>query len=284
MTVIDERAVIAGAPLDQSPASSFVPEIELTAWWPPSWQVRATVAGVTVFSGVVERSNPGCYVVHECLPERVNPCSFTILAAVARRIRAELGAVQVAVIHPAGWDDQLAAHGVRALHRMAQLGLLLDEDHLQAHSRPLPAGFQVAALGTASEAELAELSPESDRENDLAVWRDVLSGNYGPVIDDASVVIRVGSGVSAAVAVSEHRGRPLIGHCVVGNGQRGLGLGRAVLVHALLRLAAAGYGECRLHVVEDNWVAQRLYRSVGFTPLCPPLRVSLLPTESRHEV
>jgi ribosomal protein S18 acetylase RimI-like enzyme len=37
-----------------------------------------------------------------------------------------------------------------------------------------------------------------------------------------------------------------------------------VLVEALLALADAGYAECTLRVAQDNVVAYRLYRSLGF--------------------
>ena len=277
MTTLDERSILDERATDQEPAEHFGLEIELMAWWDRAWLARATVAGDTVFSCVVERPSPGLTVLHECLPQRVDLRSTEILMAVARRVRADSGPADLVAIHPASWDEQLAAHGVKPLHRMAYLGLLLEEDQLRAHYRPLPDGYRMTALRAASEVELAGLSREPDRPKDLAVWRDVLSGSYGPIIDDASLVISTNSGICAAIAVSQHRGHPLIGHCVTSDEQRGQGLGRTLLVHALRRLSAAGHAECRLHVVEDNWIAQRLYRSVGFTPLRPPLRVSLIP-------
>jgi GNAT superfamily N-acetyltransferase len=104
----------------------------------------------------------------------------------------------------------------------------------------------------------------------------VWSGCYGPVIDDASAMILRDELPCAAIAVTESRGVPLIGHLVTAETERGRGLARILLVESLRRLVRSGYHDCRLNVAEENWVAHRLYRSIGFTRWHPTLQASLL--------
>lgn len=246
--------------------------VELAPDWDGGWTVRAS-AGDVRLSCAVFRPDPGVWILHDCLPQRRDAALADLLVAAAGQLRAELGPAEFFAIHPAEWDDRLAEHPVVPMHRMVNLGLLLDEDLLRAHRRPAT-GHRIVPLAEAGAAELAELSDPANRSGDQAVWQEVRSGGYGPLIDEASLLLRDETGPVAAILVSEFRGRPLIGHCVAHHQRRGEGHGRTVLIESLLRLVAAGYSECRLSVVEDNWTAHRLYRSVGFTAVQPPLRVS----------
>ncbi|MCT2587061.1 GNAT family N-acetyltransferase [Actinophytocola gossypii] len=269
MTAVDDRTGADAPP--------FATRTELVSWWDNTWLVRAVSADGTVLTCLATRTGRESCLLDELLPRRRDPRLAGLLVAAADRVRDDLGVTTVLAVHPADWDEHLSGHGVTPLHRMAHLGLLLDDEQLRAHHRPLPDGHAIVPLHTTTEADLAGLSTGPGRERDLAVWRDVRSGGYGPVIADASLAVGTGSGVTAAIAVSEYRGRPLIGHCVTGEAHRGHGLGRAVLVESLRRLAAAGYADCHLNVVADNWIAHRLYRSVGFSPRRPPLRVTRIP-------
>jgi GNAT superfamily N-acetyltransferase len=261
MTILDDRQA--------EPEAGVT--VELIAWRPHSWLIRAAAADGLQLTCVVTRPDPGSLLLHDFLPQRRDRRLAGIMLSAATYAGAELGSTDVYAIHPAAWDDHLREMGTVALHRMAHLGLLLDDELLHAHHRPLPDGYQTVPLREVSEQALAELSGAAP---DLAVWRELLSGCYGSVIDDASIAISDGSGICVAIGISEHLGTPLIGHCVSSLRQRGLGLGRMVLVESLRRLAMVGYSECDLHVVEDNWIARRLYRSVGFESRRAPLRVS----------
>jgi len=77
-----------------------------------------------------------------------------------------------------------------------------------------------------------------------------------------------------ATAITEYHGEPLVAHLVTTAELRGSGLGRAALIESLTRLSDAGYADCHLNVLEVNWVARRLYRSVGFVQDRPTLRAS----------
>jgi ribosomal protein S18 acetylase RimI-like enzyme len=261
MTVLDDRQ--AEPEVDVT--------FELIAWRPHSWLIRATAVDGLQLTCVVTRPNSDSLLLHEFLPQCRDQRLAGIMLSAAACAGARLGSTEVYAVHPAAWDDHLRDTGVVTLHRMAHLGLLLDDELLESHHRPLPDSYRSVPLREDPEHALAALSGAAP---DLAVWRELLSGRYGPVIDDASIAISDNSEVCAAIVISEHLGTPLIGHCVSSVRQRGLGLGRMVLVQSLRRLAKLGYSECELHVVEDNWVARRLYRSVGFEPRRAPLRVS----------
>ncbi|OLR93191.1 GNAT family N-acetyltransferase [Actinokineospora bangkokensis] len=237
--------------------------------------VRASAPGVPEFSCTAARGLGGQVALHDFRPHRRDPGAAALLLAAAARVGAEFGVAEVVAIHPDCWDADLV--GTRRLHRMVHMGLLLDGDLLAERVRPLPDGHAVRPLAPVPDDVLADLSPQGVRPLDLSVWREVRAGAHGPLIDQASVVVEVDGAVVAAVAVTEHHGVPLIGHCVASAEHRGSGFGKAVLLAALTRLIDVGYAECHLHVVEGNWVARRLYRSLGFTAVRPPLRVSLIP-------
>jgi ribosomal protein S18 acetylase RimI-like enzyme len=72
-----------------------------------------------------------------------------------------------------------------------------------------------------------------------------------------------GSPVACAMVVVEG-GWAGVFDVVVKPGERGRGLGRAVMDHALAEAAKAGARASYLQVMEDNMVAARLYASLGY--------------------
>lgn len=202
------------------------------------------------------------WYVTDCLPHRRDPRLAAALLEVCSWLITHHGAPDVIAIHPEFWE----LPGATLLQRMLPMWLGLDDDVLQMHTKRLPDGYRFAPLDPA---------PLGD-EDDLRVWRDSWSGTFGPLVEDASLMITAGQDVRAAVAVTEYHGAPLIGHLLVAEAERGTGLGRALLVESLKGLSRAGYVDCHLNVLEDNWVAYRLYRSVGFVRHQPTLQVSHL--------
>jgi GNAT superfamily N-acetyltransferase len=259
VTILDGPPALAGSTVD------------ILAWRSNSWLVRASTPDGPEFSCLVTRPDPTSLLLHDCLPQRRDPRLAELLTSAAVEVRSTLGSTDALyAIHPLAWDDYFGESDTVALHQMAQLRMLLDPELLRAQHRPLPDGYRMLALRELTADQLAALTGAA---GDRAVWRDVLGGSYGPLIDQASLAVHDGTAIVAAIGVTEHLGTPLIGHCVSASSHRGRGLGRAVLVDSLLGLATAGYSDCELHVVQDNWIAQRLYRSVGFDRHRAPLRV-----------
>lgn len=255
-------------------------------WMDNTWQLRATRDATTVFSAVAVRLSPKKWILEECLPQRRDATLAALLCQAARWLVTHASVSGIVAIHPAHWDDELVARGARSLQRINVLANVLDADYLRLHARVLPDDHYITTLrATADETDrLTQLSPASDRDGDGAVWRDVLGSCYGPLIPDASLTISTQAGPCAAIAVTQYRGRPFIGHLVTAESVRGQGLGRALLVHSLQQLHRTGWTDCRLHVVEENWIAHRLYRSVGFSRCQQTLRASYFTHEVRTDV
>jgi GNAT superfamily N-acetyltransferase len=223
--------------------------------------------GRTVLTCLATRKHGSTWFVTECLPQRRDPGPATSLLAVCDHLAAESGATDVVTISPEFWGPRLAASGARTLQRIIPMTLRLDADLLLLHARSLPGLGRLAPLDTSPDApaRLARLATDDEREGDLRLWRETFRGDYGPVITQASLQVEPGTGPSAAIAITEYRGSPLISHIVTAAAERGSGRGKALLVESLRRLSDAGYAGCHLNVVADNWIAHRLYRSIGFT-------------------
>jgi GNAT superfamily N-acetyltransferase len=237
--------------------------------------------GRTVFACLATHRDDSTWFVTECLPRRRDPGSAALLLAVCDHLAAESGATDVVTISPGFWGPQLAASGARTLQRIIPMRLPLDEDLLLLHARPLPGPDRLAPLDMSADApaRLAQLAADDQREGDLIVWREIFCGVYGPVITEASLQVSRGAEPSAAIAITEYLGNPLIAHLVTAAAERGSGLGKALLVESLRRLSDGGYVECHLNVVADNWIAHRLYRSIGFTQAGPELLASWVSRE-----
>lgn len=249
--------------------------VDIVAHWDAALWVRVQQRGTTVFACSVTPQPPS-WLITECLPRRRGPEAASMLLHVCEHLAAELRASEIIAIHPAFWDEQLAAGGASLRQRVVPMWTPLDDDLLLMHSRPLPNGYQVTPLDASVDepVTLAQLSTDADHERYLRAWQDALSIVNGPVIQDASLKVTKGSMLCAAVAVTEYHGRPLLAHFVTATRERGKGLGRTLLVECLKGLSESGYADCRLNVSEDNWIARRLYRSVGFIQDRPTLRVS----------
>jgi ribosomal protein S18 acetylase RimI-like enzyme len=223
--------------------------------------------GETVFTCLATHRHSSTWFVTECLPQRRDHGSAALLLAVCDYLAAESGATDVVTIGPGFWGPQIAASGAQTLQRIVPMRLRLDADLLLLHARSLPGLTGLAPLDTSADApaRLSRLATDDQRQGELLVWQETLRGDYGPVITEASLQVSQGTELSAAVAITEYRGNPLISHIVTAAAERGGGRGKALLVESLRRLADAGYAECTLNVVADNWIAHRLYRSIGFT-------------------
>jgi GNAT superfamily N-acetyltransferase len=252
--------------------------IDMAPQWDHSRRIIVRRHRKTVFSCVATPRPRSSWLITECLPQRRDAELTSLLFAVSDWLAVEHAAAQVLTITPASWDEHLAAGGAALLHRNVPMWMPLDDDLLLMHSRRLPAGYDSIPLNVSDDTapRLAQLSTDGDRDGDLRVWQETLAGDFGPVIPDASRQIVAGSRLCAAIAVTGYHGVPLVSHFVTAASERGNGLGRALLVESMKGLSRSGYADCRLHVVEDNWTAHRLYRSIGFIQLGPTLRVGQL--------
>jgi GNAT superfamily N-acetyltransferase len=249
--------------------------IEFQPSWGTSWRVLARRTADTAFTCTATRDRQGVWILNEFLPRRQDPELTSSLLAVCRRLTAEHGATHIVALAPISWEHELATAGATPLQRVVPMRLPLDEEMLRVRRQPLPIENRLAPLEVSADTsdQLAALSDEAGRAGDLRVWQESLAGDLGPLIPGASMCVFEGQTIRAAIAVTEYHGAPLIAHIVTDAGQRGTGLGRQLVMESLLALCEAGYPDCHLNVVEDNWVAHRLYRSIGFAPAGPTLRV-----------
>ena len=220
---------------------------EMVVDWGPNRRVLVSRKGETVFSCVV-RPAGGLWYVTECLPQRDDPAVVEHLVRVLGYLK-EQGIDDVIVVHPEFWDVGGVDCG-----RIVPMWLRLDSEMIASFERVLPIGYGVEPFS-------AELPGEA---HDLSVFEELTAGQYGPLVPEASLRIVADGSTRGAIAVTEDRGVPLVGHLVVNAAERGAGLGKALLVRGMLGLAAAGYADCRLNVMADNFAARRLYRSIGF--------------------
>jgi GNAT superfamily N-acetyltransferase len=237
---------------------------EVVPYWGGSRRVIVRQGDRTVFACVATPRSDSWWFLDDCTPDRDDPDTAAVLVRLCDHLRTTFGLEHLIAVHPVGWADALAAAGAELLQRIAPLRLRLDATLLGMHQRPLPDGYRVEPLAGNDSSALARLSADGHRDQDERTWQEALRGGHGSVIPAACRVVVSGAGIRAAVAVTLHRGVPLVAHLVSAPGERGNGLGRAVLVDALLALADAGYAECTLHVAQDNVIAYRLYRSLGF--------------------
>ncbi|GAB2838404.1 GNAT family N-acetyltransferase [Lentzea nigeriaca] len=230
---------------------------EMVVDWGQSRRVVASRHGETVFECVV-RPAQGLWYVTECLPQRDDPATTDHLVRVLGYLK-EQGIGDVIVLHPEFWDV-----GGTDCGRIVPMWLRLDADMIASFERVLPVGYAVEPFS-------GDLPGEP---HDLSVFAELTSNQYGPIIPEASLRIVADGSTRGAIAVTEDRGVPLVGHLVVEPAERGGGLGRTLLVRGMLGLANAGYVDCRLNVMADNFAARRLYRSIGFVQDRATLRAS----------
>ncbi len=99
-------------------------------------------------------------------------------------------------------------------------------------------------------------------------WREyvggLLKGDSGRFMPDASFVGMEGTDIAGAILLTQWMGMPLVAELGVSKGQRGRGLGRALLQAAMNRLEGLGERRLALYVTVGNDPAVALYRSAGF--------------------
>ena len=95
--------------------------------------------------------------------------------------------------------------------------------------------------------------------------QNVMSGGYGPVIHEASVCLRVGDEIAAAVFITERDGVAFMPYIVTAKKYKGMGFARQLVTNCLCVLKQLGYSELVLYVTAGNVPAEHLYRSLGFT-------------------
>lgn len=233
--------------------------------WSPNRRVVASRDGDTVFSCVVRPAQPGIWYVTDCLPQRDDPVVAAHLLRVCEYLAEEHGMTDLVAIHPEFWEV-----GGTDCGRIVPMWLRLDNELIATFERALPVGYRFEPFDTAA---------LPGAEHDLRVWAEVTSGQLGPLVEEASLRIVADGTTRGAIAVTVDSGVPLVGHLVVEPAERGGGLGKALLVRSVLGLAQAGYADCRLNVMADNFAARRLYRSIGFIQERATLRASRISHE-----
>lgn len=167
--------------------------------------------------------------------------------------------------HAAG--THLRQAGYRPVHRYVRMRMEL------ANASPPPPGLPVrafvagdddAAVHALVEAAMAEVAGNEPRS--LESWQAAKLGREG---FDASLWLLHEDGDGLAGVVLGERwddGVGYLDYVAVAARSRGRGLGRAMLLHGLTVLRAAGLTVAELSVQGDNAVATRLYESVGMRP------------------
>ncbi len=144
---------------------------------------------------------------------------------------------------------------------------------------PLPVGFALLHPDPADVGALADfaylayrgttdfsiITPDASPESYLRLYRRFLGGELGLYSPSLSHLLVGPDGETAGVVHTIVFGRdPYIGDLSVAPAHRGSGLGRLLLVRALLAYREAGHTRTGLTVTLQNTAAYNLYRSLGF--------------------
>jgi ribosomal protein S18 acetylase RimI-like enzyme len=107
----------------------------------------------------------------------------------------------------------------------------------------------------------------------LAEIEKMLRGDYGRFLPECSFVVKDGEFLSSACLVSffEPHDAPLVVFLMTRPEAKRRGLARLLLTRSMNALLDAGYERLTLVVTDGNEPAQRLYRTLGFTPIEEPL-------------
>lgn len=89
-------------------------------------------------------------------------------------------------------------------------------------------------------------------------------GGYGPFLPGASFVVERAGQLASATLVTRYEGAPMIAFTMTAPAFARQGLGRALMLHSMAALAAAGEARVDLAVTDGNTPAQRLYAQLGF--------------------
>ncbi len=95
-----------------------------------------------------------------------------------------------------------------------------------------------------------------------------LSGGYGPLLDDCSLILEQGEFLASACLMAHPEpDPPLVVFSMTRPEAQRRGLARFLLRSAIDRLHQRGHTTLTLVVTEGNTPAQKLYRSLGFRPI-----------------
>lgn len=239
-----------------------------------SWRARVRRKGKVVF-GCTVTPRDSAWFITDCVPQRRDPEVAGMLLEVCERLVTDHGATTIVAVHPEFWGERLSEGGAMSLQRLVPMWVRLDDELIRLPVRPLAPGYRLVPLdAVVGEPEALSGLGDSSHGGDLHVWRETLGGDYGPLIPAGSMMVLAGQTPCAAVAVTDAQGVPSLAQLVVAEQHRSVGLGRALLVHSLRALAEAGYVDSQLNVDEDNGIAVRLFRSVGYVQNQPTQQVS----------
>ncbi len=199
-----------------------------------------------------------------------------IPGSVARVRASDRVAHQWTHLAPADARQVLLDHGFTAFDRV-----LLSRDL----TRPVPptpvlhAGFALLHPDPPNAEALADfayraykgttdfsvIAPDASPASYLRLYRRFLGGDLGEYSPSLSHVLLGPDGATVGVVHTIVFGRdPYVGDLSVGPSNRGQGLGRLLLVHALNTYREAGHTRTGLTVTLQNTAAYNLYRSLGF--------------------
>ena len=105
-----------------------------------------------------------------------------------------------------------------------------------------------------------------NREENRKLIRSLLEGDYGPVLNDASLAIVRDEGPAAMIAVTDMGDMAFLADIVVSKELRGRGIGRYLLVRAMKACIRLKKRSMLLWVSDWNTNAMALYKSLGFRP------------------
>ncbi len=105
---------------------------------------------------------------------------------------------------------------------------------------------------------------DSEEENRKLI-KSLLSGDYGPVIADASLCVLGDTGPAAMIAVTDMGDSAFLADIAVSRETRRKGIARYLLVNAMKTAGRLKKESMVLWVSEGNTGAMALYKSLGFT-------------------
>ena len=154
--------------------------------------------------------------------------------------------------------------GYRLAHRYVRMGIDLADVPEPPPGVPVRAfvpGADDAAVHALAEAALGEIP--GNVSVSLETWRAVHVAKEG--FDPSLWLLHEDAAGLAGVALCERRdgGVGFVDYLAVAARARGQGLGRALLLHGLAKLRAAGLAAGELFVQSENANATRLYESIG---------------------
>jgi ribosomal protein S18 acetylase RimI-like enzyme len=104
----------------------------------------------------------------------------------------------------------------------------------------------------------------------------LVGGESGKFLANASHISQEGQRVLGAIIVTHWMGMPLVAEVGVARGDRGRGLGRALLQASMNALARSGEDRLALYVTVGNEPALSLYERMGFRRTGPQTVTSVL--------